>query len=145
VLNRQIDVATNNTEQMDVLRRRMPEKVAEVRILWKSPLIASDPMVWRKDLDGEAKAKVKGFFLAYGSNGPQAEAQRQKLLGIQKWIGFRESSNAQLLPIRQLELFREKSKVEADASLPAAEKQAKLADMNRRLAELNEQLAQLGK
>jgi len=141
VLNRQLDVATNNTEQLYVLEKRMPEKMKELRILWKSPLIASDPMVWRKDLDPELKAKLKAFFLAYGTK----EEERQHLLGIQKWVGFKESSNAQLLPIRQLELFREKSKLEADANVPAAEKQAKLAEINRKLADLNAQLAEAKK
>src|SRR5215510_12922517 len=73
VLNRQLDVATNNTEQLYVLEQRLPEKYKEVRVLWKSPLIASDPVVWRKDLDPELKARLKGFFLAYGSTGPHAD------------------------------------------------------------------------
>jgi phosphonate transport system substrate-binding protein len=141
VLNRQLDVATNNTEQLAVLERRMPEKVKEIRVLWKSPLIASDPIVWRKDLDPELKNKLKAFFVAYGSSGPHAAEERARLLQIQKWIGFRESSNAQLLPIRQLELFREKTKLEADATMAPAEKEAKLAEINRKLAELNQQLA----
>jgi phosphonate transport system substrate-binding protein len=143
VLNRQLDVATNNTEQLYVLEQRLPEKAKEVRILWKSPLIASDPIVWRKDLDGEAKAKLKAFFLAYGSSGPNAAEERKTLLGIQKWVGFRESSNAQLIPIRQLDLFREKSKLEGDTVMGPAEKQAKIAEINRKLADLNGQLAAL--
>ena len=137
VLNRQLDVATNNTEQFAILEKRMPEKAKEIRVLWKSPLIASDPMVWRKDLDPELKARLKSFFLAYGT---KAE-ERERLLGIQKWVGFRESSNAQLIPIRQLELARDKSKLEADTAMAPAEKQAKLAEINRKLAELNAQLA----
>ena len=141
VLNRQLDVATNNTEQLYVLEQRLPEKAKEVRILWKSPLIASDPIVWRKDLDGEAKARLKVFFLAYGSTGPNAAEERKTLLGIQKWVGFRESSNAQLIPIRQLDLFREKSKLEGDTVMAPAEKQAKITEIERKLAELNTQLA----
>jgi len=145
VLNRQLDVATNNTEQYAILEKRMPERAKEIRILWKSPLIASDPMVWRKDLDPELKAKLKAFFLAYGTSGAHAAEERKKILAIQKWVGFRESSNLQLVPIRQLELAREKSKLEADATLAPAEKQAKLAEINRKLAELNAQLAQARK
>lgn len=143
VLNRQLDVATNNTEQLDILTKRMPQKAEEIRVLWKSPLIASDPIVWRRDLDPELKAKLKAFFVAYGSSGPSAAEERGRLLHIQKWIGFRESSNAQLLPIRQLELFREKGKLEGDTVMAPAEKQAKLAEINRKLAELNQQLAAL--
>jgi len=141
VLNRQLDVATNNTEQMYVFKNRMPERYDEIRVLWQSPLIPSDPIVWRKDLDPELKGKLKVFFVAYGSTGPDAEREKQALLGIQKWIGFKASSNAQLIPIRQIDLFREKLKVESDTSLAAADRDAKLAEINRKLADLTQQLA----
>jgi len=141
VLNKQLDVATNNTEQMYVFKNRMPERYDDIRILWQSPLIPSDPVVWRRDLDPELKAKIKQFFVAYGSTGPEAERERQTLLGIQKWVGFRSSSNAQLIPIRQIDLFREKQKVEGDTTMNAAERQAKLDEISRKLADLNQQLA----
>jgi len=141
VLNKQLDVATNNTEQMYVLKKRMPERYDEIRILWTSPLIPSDPLVWRKDLDAELKAKLRDFFAAYGSSGAEAEREKQTLLGIQKWIGFKPSSNAQLVPIRQIDLFRAKLKAESDTTMSAVEREAKLADINKKLADLNHQLA----
>jgi phosphonate transport system substrate-binding protein len=141
VLNKQLDVATCNTEQLYVFKNRMPERVNEIRILWTSPLIPSDPLVWRKDLDPELKARLKDFFVAYGSTGAEAEREKQTLLGIQKWIGFKPSTNAQLVPIRQLDLFREKLKIEADTAMNAAERQARIEDINRKLADLNQQLA----
>src|SRR5262249_30124205 len=124
-----------------VFKNRLPERYDEIRVLWQSPLIPSDPLVWRKDLDPELKAKLKAFFVAYGSTGPEAEREKQALLGIQKWIGFKASSNAQLIPIRQIDLYREKLKVESDTSLAAADRDAKLSDINRKLADLNQQLA----
>lgn len=141
VLNKQIDVATNNTEQMFVFRNRMPERYDEIRVLWQSPLIPSDPIVWRKDIDAELKARLKDFFVAYGSSGPDAEREKQTLLGIQKWIGFRSSTNAQLIPIRQIDLYREKLKIEGDTTLSTADRAARLDDINRKLADLNLQLA----
>jgi phosphonate transport system substrate-binding protein len=141
VLNKQLDVATNNTEQMYVFKNRMPERFNEIRVLWTSPLIASDPLVWRKDLDPQLKSVVKDFFVSYGSTGPDAEKQKQTLLGIQKWVGFKASSDAQLVPIRQLDLFREKLKLEADTAMNAAERQAKLDEVNKKLAALNQLLA----
>jgi phosphonate transport system substrate-binding protein len=58
------------------------------------------------------------------------------LAGLQ-WAPFRESSNAQLIPIRQLELFRDRTKIENDGSMAADEKQKKLAEIDAKLAELN--------
>jgi phosphonate transport system substrate-binding protein len=141
VLNKQLDVATNNTEQMYVFKNRMPERYDEIRVLWQSPLIPSDPIVWRRDLDPELKSRLKAFFVAYGSTGPDAEREKQTLLGIQKWIGFKASSNAQLIPIRQIDLFREKQKVETDTTLSDADRKTKLDEIDRKLSELNQQLA----
>jgi len=143
VANRQLDVATNNTESWDKLKARMPEKIEQLRIIWKSPLIPSDPMLWRKDLDREAKGKIKGFFLAYGTGADAA--REQQVLKKLTYSAFRDSDNSQLIPIRQLELFKDRTKLENDANLSPAEKQQKVAEINRKLSELNAQLAELKK
>jgi len=143
VINKQLDVATNNTENMEKFKARFPDKVNDARVIWTSPLIPSDPMLWRKDLDADAKARIKGFLLDYGT-GPEA-AREQAVLKKLTYSGFKESSNAQLIPIRQLELFKERTKLENDPNMSAADKQPKLAEINRRLAELNQQLAAVKK
>jgi ABC-type phosphate/phosphonate transport system substrate-binding protein len=35
--------------------------VAQTRQVWKSPLIASDPLVWRKDLAPELESSLAGM------------------------------------------------------------------------------------
>jgi len=137
VLNQQVDVATNNSEEMEKLKAQSPEKAAQIRILWTSPEIPSDPLVWRKDLAGDVKQKIKTFVLAYGNT----ERGRSVMNGIYGYGGFRDSSNAQLLPIRQLELFRAKTRVEADTTLSNADRKTKLMDIDRQLAEIETQLS----
>jgi phosphonate transport system substrate-binding protein len=137
VANKQVDVATNNTDDLARLKEKSPEIYSNIRVIWQSPLIPADPLVWRKDLPDDVKAKIKGFFLAWG----KTEQEKQISTKALKAVGFKESSNAQLLPIRQLELFRDKTKLEADASMPAAEKQAKIAEIDKKLAELSRLLA----
>lgn len=39
VANKQVDVATNNTENLDKLKTSAPEKLKELKVIWKSPLI----------------------------------------------------------------------------------------------------------
>ena len=131
VLNHQVDVATNNTEELDRLKEKQPEKFADLRVLWKSPLIPSDPFVWRKDLPADVKAKIKNFLLGYGKT---AEG-KAVLKNIYNYGGFIESSDAQLLPIRQLELFKQRTKFAA-ADIGEADKKAKLAEIDAKLAEL---------
>ena len=133
VANKQVDVATNNSENLDKIKDRLPEKFKDIRIVWTSPLIPSDPLVIRKDLPDVAKQKLKDFFYTYGQGGQQ---EKDVLMRISKLSSFKPSTNAQLIPIRQLELFRERNKLEADAALPAGEKQTKVAEIDRKLAEL---------
>ncbi len=135
VLNKQVDVATNNSEELDKLKLKDPAKRAEVKILWTSPLIPRDPLVWRKDLPEATKAKIKAFITGYGKD------QREKdiLKGMQQIAGFRESSNAQLVPIRQLELAKDRSKVASDTTLSAAEKAERTKAIDAKLAELAKQ------
>ncbi|WP_372825278.1 phosphonate ABC transporter substrate-binding protein [Polaromonas sp.] len=133
VANKQVDVATNNSENLDKIKDRLPEKFKDIRVVWTSPLIPLDPMVIRKDLPEPAKQKIKDFFYGYGKTSQQ---EKDVLMSISKLSAFKPSTNAQLIPIRQLELFKERNKFEADANLPGAEKQAKVAEIDRKLAEL---------
>jgi phosphonate transport system substrate-binding protein len=133
VLAKQLDVATNNTEETNKLEASKPDQLAQLRVLWKSPLIPSDPFVWRKDLDPAVKAKIKTFVLGYAKTDP---AEKAVLKNIYSYGGFRESSNEQLNPIRQLELFKDRAKIEGDDKLAAADKAKQLADIDRKLAAL---------
>lgn len=133
VLAKQLDVATNNTEDMGKLETNKPELFGQLRIIWRSPLIPSDPFVWRKDLDPAVKTKLKSFVLNYAKNDPAEKAILNK---IYNYDGFRDSNNDQLIPIRQLELFRERAKVQNDEKLSAEERSKQLAAIDRKLAEL---------
>ncbi len=135
VANKQVDFATGNTENMARLEKNFPDKFKEVKIIWKSPLIPSDPIVWRKNLSDGDKAKIKGFFLAYGVSGADAAKEKEILAGLQ-WAPFKESNNDQLVPIRILALFKNRIAVEADTTISDADKQQKLAEIDAKLAEL---------
>ncbi len=133
VAARQVDLATNNSENLQKFAERFPDKHKLLRVVWTSPLIPLDPLVMRKDLPAPVKTKVRDFFHTYGGN----DAEKANLMKLSKLSGFKVSTDAQLIPIRQLELFRERNKLESDDKVAEAEKRAKLADIDRRLAELN--------
>src|SRR3990170_8141453 len=69
VVNKQVDFATNNTENMRNFGKTHPEELKKIKEIWRSPLIPSDPIVWRKDLDQETKDKILSFFMTYGRQG----------------------------------------------------------------------------
>jgi phosphonate transport system substrate-binding protein len=140
VANKQVDVATNNTENMDRLKVTAPEKHAQLKVIWKSPLIPSDPIVWRKDLPAETKTTLKTFMLTYGTKRSGVSEEQMKreatVLAALQWAPFRESSNKQLIPIRELALFRDKTRIQADDKLSPDEKAARIREIDGKLAEL---------
>ena len=133
ILARQLDVATNNTEEIDRLTSTKPELAKELKVLWKSPLIPSDPFVWRKDLDADTKEKLKKFIFGYAKKN---QSEKDVLKNIYNYGGFRPSSNAQLNPIRQLELYKERRKVESDTTISESDKSKKLAEIDESLAKI---------
>lgn len=135
--NVQVDVAANNSEQLARTEKTKPEITEKVKVIWTSPLIPSDPMVYRKDMSRDLKSEIKAFFLGYGRMG-DVEGANKVLAGIQDGMGkFMESSNAQLYPIRQLELYKNKLKIQNTEELSADEKAARVAEIDKKLAELD--------
>lgn len=136
VLNKQVDVAVKHTENFERYRINTGKNpYDQVRVLWKSPLIPADPIVYRKDLPADVKKKIQTFFVNYGK-GPDPAREKQVLATL-TYQGFRPSTDAQLVPIRQIELAKEKARIETDTTLAAADKQKQLADVSRRLADLD--------
>ena len=135
VINKQVDVAVNNTEALERYRLSTGRDANDsVRVLWKSPLIPADPLVVRSDLPADLKVRIRDFFVNYGK-GKDAEREMANLKAL-TYKGFRPSDNQQLVPIRQIELAREKAKVEADSTLGQAEKQKQLSELDSKLASL---------
>jgi phosphonate transport system substrate-binding protein len=87
----------------------------------------------RKDIAEPLKTKIKTFFYNYGKNSAH---EREVIMKISKLSGFKASTNAQLIPIRQLELFSAKTKIEADAAISDADKKTRIAEIEKKLAEL---------
>ena len=130
VANKQVDFATNNTENMSVLEKKDPEAFSKIKIIWKSPLIPADPFVWRKDLDANTKGKIMNFFMSYGRQGTveEVKAAREMLAGL-GWSTFKPSSDAQLYPIRIMEVTKAVNKVMGDAAMSQADKDAKIKEL----------------
>lgn len=132
VANKQVDVATNNTENLDKLKTSAPEKLKELKVIWKSPLIPGDPIVWRKNLSETTKDKIYDFFMNYGKT-PEEKAVLERL----GWAPFRASSDLQLVPIRQLALFKEMQGVKGNKGLNEQDKLAKTTAIQAQLDDLD--------
>jgi phosphonate transport system substrate-binding protein len=102
-----LDAATNNTASMDrlkLLHTDMARRTLEnVEIVWRSPRIPEDPLVWRKDLDPALKKQLADFLFSYGvGDTPEAARQRAILAQIQT-RPFRHADNSHLLSVREME------------------------------------------
>ncbi|MFL5295089.1 MAG: phosphate/phosphite/phosphonate ABC transporter substrate-binding protein [Phenylobacterium sp.] len=126
-----IPAATDNTRSMDrlaVIGTPAAKQVMDsLQVIWTSPTIPEDPMVWRADLDPAVKAKVAAFIFSYGvGDTPEAKRQRAILERIQTGP-FKHADNTHLLPVREMEATGElvQAKARGDSAAIAAA-QAKL-------------------
>ena len=143
--NKQVHAAANNSEQWVRSHKKVPQIAKNVKVIWKSPLIPSDPITYRKDLSKELKAKLKGFFLTYGRFGSASEVKKARsVLAEMQLAPFVDSNNAQLYPIRQLALFKDKIKIEK-SKLSGSKKTAKVKAIDEKLATLAVLSANVGK
>lgn len=132
---KQVDVATNNTEEWEIAEKNKPEIIKDLKIIWKSPLIPADPFVYRVDLPADQKAKLKTCMISYNT-GPDAKDHNEKLTKV-AFRGIVPSTNDQLKPIRQIALFTDMTKVENDMTIDATEKQKKINVIKDKLAALD--------
>jgi phosphonate transport system substrate-binding protein len=139
VANKQVAAATNNSEDLQRVAANAPAARSQIKIIWTSPLIPLDPLVWRKDLDPAVKTKVYTFLLGYGRFGTADEIKTAKeILANLVWSPFRPSSDAQLLPIRLLEANKNLMKIQSDDKLSADEKNKQAEAIRTEIAQLQQ-------
>ena len=134
-----LPAATDNTRSMDRLAAigtdESKKTLDSLQVIWTSPTIPEDPMVWRADLDAATKAKLTKFFFSYGV-GDTAEARRQRAILERIQTGaFKHADNTHLLPVREMEATGEvvQAKARGDqTALTAA--QAKLDQVHKEMA-----------
>ena len=86
-----------------------------------------------KNLPEATKAKIRTFFYNYAKTDPR---EKEIVMKISKLSGFKASTNDQLKPIRQLDLFAKRNKIESDTTLSDPEKKNKLTEIDQQLAAL---------
>ena len=103
VANGVLDVATNNSTALALNRQRGRHEADNVRVVWESPTLPEDPIIWRKDLDPALKEKLRQFFLTYAQgDSPDAVRQRGYLAKLSIG-GFKPADDTHLLPVREME------------------------------------------
>ena len=145
VANGQVDAAANNTENMALIEKNNPDAYAKIKIIWKSPLIPSDPLVISNKLPDATAEKIADFVLNYGTDKSAGDSAKQKevLAGLE-WAPFRKSDNDQLLPIRVMELSKSIAQTEDDDTLSADDKKTKIDKLTAEKAGYEKKIAANG-
>ena len=103
-------VGTISSQTFDRMCREEPQACAALRVIWRSPGIPTDPLVWRGDLDSAIKAKVAAFFYDYGRASPgkstEALTRQRERLALMLATGFRPSDNSQMAAVREIDVYR---------------------------------------
>jgi phosphonate transport system substrate-binding protein len=135
-----VDVATSNSTALKRFEAAHPEKMESIRVIWTSPMIASDPIVWRKDLPEDLKAAIRRFLLDYGRSLPgkseEKLARERSVLAGLSYSGFAESNDLQLTPVRLIELFQVRLRLERDPTLGSDQRASKIEELEARMRTL---------
>ncbi|GAB2534535.1 phosphonate ABC transporter substrate-binding protein [Rhodanobacter koreensis] len=102
VANGEVDVATNNTADLERFAQHFPEQYARLRILWKSTLIPHAVIIVRNDLSPQLRASIADFITRYAKAGPNVVAERAKLKLIHDISGFAPADDATLVPFADI-------------------------------------------
>jgi phosphonate transport system substrate-binding protein len=104
VANHKLDASTNNSTALKLnLLAKGGAQANKVKVIWESPTLPEDPIVWRKDLDPVVKEKLRQFFLTYGQGDTPAAAQQRKNLERLSMGGFKPADDTHLLVVREME------------------------------------------
>ncbi|MEM8752932.1 MAG: phosphonate ABC transporter substrate-binding protein [Pseudomonadota bacterium] len=140
---KQVDAAVaSSTGMYSRLKQAKPELFAELKEIWRSPLIASDPMAWRPELDDGLKAEIMDFFMTYGRHGTDEEvAEARANLALIDMGPFIPSSNAQLWPFYEMDQIRQRMSIEGDETYSAEEKAKLIAEIDENIEEIRAKAA----
>jgi phosphonate transport system substrate-binding protein len=130
---KEVDVATNNTTELDNFRNKQPQEAALIRVLWESPDIPESPMVWRNDLPAALKKKIAAFTYAFGT---KDDEEKGILWNIDRLSAFRRTSNRQLVTIADLEMFNARQRIMNDPNLRPEERTLRVEEVTRRGSKL---------
>ena len=137
VADKTVDVATISSMMLQRFKERHPAKADLIRVIWASPLIPADPLIWSRSLDPSLKPMIRDFFVSYGKPGggktyQQVELERQHL-AKSKWSGFKLSNNKQLDYVRILYLFGELETVKANQNMDESTKQQRIIELENKI------------
>jgi phosphonate transport system substrate-binding protein len=125
VANNEVDVATNNTADLERFAERFPDQYARLRVLWTSSLIPHAVVVIRTDLPADLRQRVAAALTSY-AKGKNAPAELAKLHLIHDISGFTPTGNETLVPFADIEFNLDRRRAYSAQWVSDAAMQARL-------------------
>lgn len=125
VANREVDVATNNSADLERFRQHFPDQYARLRILWKSSLIPHAVIVLRNDLPAALRERIATFITAYG-HGRDGAREQGNLKRIHDISGFAAAGDGELIAFADIEYSLEKRRATSAQWVSDTAKQVRL-------------------
>lgn len=125
VANNEVDVATNNTADLERFAKRFPDQYVRLRVLWTSSLIPHAVVVIRSDLPADLRQRVAAALTSYGK-GKNAQAELAKLQLIHDISGFTPAGNETLVPFADIEFNLDRRRAYSAQWVSDAAMQARL-------------------
>ena len=112
VANGEVDVATNNSPDLQLFRQDFPDEAAQLRPIWRSVALPSEVLVVRDAMPVPLRTALLAFMRGYGhALGAAGERERVNLARIPDLAGFAPADNRVLQPFVDMEflLIREQA------------------------------------
>ncbi|MGK7912445.1 MAG: phosphonate ABC transporter substrate-binding protein [Synechococcus sp.] len=123
IANNQVDVATNNNESLERLESTNPEALANIEVIWTSPIIPSDPLAYRTDLPEDVKATIRDCIYNYDN---------AEILEPLQWSELIPAEDSTWDTIRELDVARRMAELE-NSNATAEEKATGMAELQEEL------------
>lgn len=129
VANNEVDIATNNTADLERFAVRFPDQYARLRVLWTSSLIPHAVVVIRTDLPADLRQRVAAALTSY-AKGKNAPAELAKLHLIHDISGFAPAGNEALVPFADIEFNLDRRRAYSAQWVSEAAMQARLKKLD---------------
>jgi len=127
VVEQRVDIATNNSEGLARFQEKFPDQYQDIRIVWTSTLIPSDPIAYDSELPEALKQAIQDFFLTY---------KDKVVLNNLNWSGFDLATDQDWDPIRELNIGKQILEIQQNEAIADTEKQNILEGLQQQLDQL---------
>ena len=124
VAENQVDIATNNSENLARLEETAPDALEKIQIIWTSPIIPGDPLAYRNDLPDCMKEAIQNFAYNYD------DAEVLNGLG---WSKLVPAGDEGWYTIRELDFAEKILTIQNDTNLSEADKAAQIEPLQAQL------------